>query len=167
MNPPIATLLLKSEFDAFLFAQIGADGSGLPLSVVSVLARLDLDPWHEAALLASLCPNAATQKLISILGISHDAAISASDIPSIAARLVAILPRSTASLPRSPLGSSVSAGAALARFPANWRSLAVYLIVVIAAQLLMTHFMPTPGNYRLASSSSSAPAQTATAPSVR
>jgi hypothetical protein len=167
MIPPVATLHLKPEFDVFLFAQIGSDGSGLPLSVVSVLARLGLDPWHEAAHLASLSPNAATQKLVSILGISHNASMSSSDIPSIATRLVALLPRPTATLPLSPRGSPVSAGTAYARFHANWRYLAVYLIVMIATQVLITHFMPTQSDGRLASSPSSAAAQTTTAPSVR
>lgn len=167
MTSPLATLRLNPDFDAFLFAQLGADGSGLPLSVVSVLARLDLDPWHEAAHLASLSPNAAARKLASILETSHKAAMSSSDISSIATRLVTMLPQPTTALPPSPPDSPGSAGLSFARFPANWRSLAVYLIVVIATQLLMTHFMPTPGNDRVAPSLSSAPAQTATAPSVR
>jgi len=44
---------LGAEFDDFLFAIIGDDRNGMQLSVVSVLARMDLDPWHEAATLAA------------------------------------------------------------------------------------------------------------------
>ena len=40
---------LGSEFDDFLFAPIGADRIGMLLSVLSALARLDIDPWQEAA----------------------------------------------------------------------------------------------------------------------
>ena len=45
---------LGSEFDDFLFAPIGEERNGMPLSVVSALARSDLDPWQEAAQLARL-----------------------------------------------------------------------------------------------------------------
>jgi hypothetical protein len=37
-----------SESDRFLFALLGK-GDGISLSVVSVLARQDMDPWQEAA----------------------------------------------------------------------------------------------------------------------
>ncbi len=43
---------LGSEFDNFLFAPIGVDKNGMVLSVVSALARLDVDPWEEAEELA-------------------------------------------------------------------------------------------------------------------
>ena len=35
---------LGAEFNEFLFAPIGADATGTSLTVVSALARLDLDP---------------------------------------------------------------------------------------------------------------------------
>jgi hypothetical protein len=40
---------LGSEFDDFLYASIGEDSNGVLLSVLSALARLDVDPWEEAA----------------------------------------------------------------------------------------------------------------------
>ena len=43
---------LGSEFDDFLYAPIGEDRNGMLLSVLSALARLDIDPWQEAAKLA-------------------------------------------------------------------------------------------------------------------
>lgn len=52
MKPPASFATLGSEFDAFLFAAIGEDRNGMPLSVVSFLARMDLDPWYEASSLA-------------------------------------------------------------------------------------------------------------------
>lgn len=168
MTSRVATCRLNPDFDAFLFAQLGADGSGLPLSVVSVLARLDLDPWHEAVHLASLPPNTAARKLASILEAAHTAAMGSSDICSIATRLVAMLPRPATALSPSSADSPGSAGMSSARSTANWRSLAVYLIVVIVTQLLMAHLIPTPRTARLASSSSSISAQTVPAPpSVR
>ncbi len=58
---------LLPEFDDFLFASIGEEPSGMLLSVVSALARLDVDPWQEAAKLARLPVEAATQRLASLI----------------------------------------------------------------------------------------------------
>jgi len=167
MNSPAATLRLRPEFDAFLFAQVGDDSSGVPLSVVSVLARLDLDPWQEAAQLASLSPESAAQKLVSILGTLPSPSLRSSDIFLIATRLVAMLPRPAASLPLSPPVLPVSAGTEFARSHANGLFLAVYLLVMIATQLLMTHLLPADTNPRAAPPPSSAPAQISPAPSER
>ena len=58
---------LGSEFDDFLFAPIGEDRNGMLLSVLSALARLDVDPWQEAAQLAGLPGETATQRLASLI----------------------------------------------------------------------------------------------------
>jgi hypothetical protein len=42
------------EFDSFLFASVGEEVDGVPLSVLSALSRLDLDPRDEAARLSHL-----------------------------------------------------------------------------------------------------------------
>src|SRR5271156_2665800 len=81
---------LGPEFNDFLFAPIGADRNGGYLSVVSALARLDLDPWAEAAKLAKLPVEIATQKLSSLL---QEVPLARQDPGQIAARLVALLPR--------------------------------------------------------------------------
>jgi hypothetical protein len=57
---------IGSEFDAFLFAPVGEDRNGLPLRIVSLLGRLDLDPWQEASTLATLPAEAAAPKLASL-----------------------------------------------------------------------------------------------------
>jgi hypothetical protein len=46
--------LLHSDLNGFLFAPIGKEESGVPLSVLSALTRLDLDPWAEGARLTIL-----------------------------------------------------------------------------------------------------------------
>jgi len=63
-NDALASVsLLNPEFDDFLFASIGEDRNGMLLSVLSAMARLDVDPWQEAAKLAGLPGQAATQRL--------------------------------------------------------------------------------------------------------
>jgi hypothetical protein len=49
MTRPARTSPLGSEFDGFLYARIGEDSNGMLLSVLAALARLDVDPWEEAA----------------------------------------------------------------------------------------------------------------------
>ncbi len=83
---------LGPEFDDFLFATIGADQNGGYLSVVSALARMDLDPWAEAAKLAKLPVEIATQKLSAIIAVLQEIPSARQEPRKIAARLVALLP---------------------------------------------------------------------------
>jgi hypothetical protein len=82
-----------SEFDDFLFALIGEDRNDMPLSVLSALARLDIDPWQEAAELARLPGETATQRLASLIASLPDGPSAHLDPGTIAARLIALLPR--------------------------------------------------------------------------
>ena len=70
-----STPYLGSQFDDFLFAPIGEEENGMLLSVVSALARLDLDPWQEAASLTGLPVGTATQRLAR--SASSDARVAA------------------------------------------------------------------------------------------
>jgi hypothetical protein len=84
--------LAYSEFNAFLFAQIGEEKSGLPLTVLSALARRGLDPWEEAARLANLPKEAAVSALTAaIAGVSEGTWNTASAQP-MATHLVGWLP---------------------------------------------------------------------------
>jgi hypothetical protein len=95
MNHSASNSPLGSEFDAFLFAPIGEDRNGLPLSIVSLLARMNLDPWQEAAGLAGLPAEAATQKLASLLAASPVPSLKPADPATMATRLITLLPRRT------------------------------------------------------------------------
>jgi hypothetical protein len=101
---------LGPEFNDFLFASIGEDRNGGYLSVVSALARLDLDPWAEAAKLAKLPVEIATQKLSSLIAAFQEIPSAAQEPRKIAARLVALLPGSL-SLKLRPTRSSSGAKA--------------------------------------------------------
>jgi hypothetical protein len=81
-----------SEFDNFLFATIGEDRNDVPLSVLSALARLDIDPWQEAAELARVPLETATQRLASSIAEQPDGASAHLDPGTIAVRLIALLP---------------------------------------------------------------------------
>src|SRR5580700_9207765 len=84
---------LGSEFDNFLFAPIVEDGNGMLLSVLSALARLDVDPWQEANDLARLPREAATQRLALLIAALPGGPSTHPDLGTIANRLIALLPR--------------------------------------------------------------------------
>lgn len=84
--------LVHSEFNEFLFALVGEEKSGQPLTVLSALARLGLDPWEEAARLAAMSKDAATSALTSAIADLPEGNWRASDSRSIASRLVDWLP---------------------------------------------------------------------------
>jgi hypothetical protein len=84
---------LGSEFDNFLFASIAEDRNGTPLSVLSALARLNVDPWEEAAKLTRLPGETAAQRLASLIAALSDEPSARLDPGTIAIRLVELLPR--------------------------------------------------------------------------
>jgi hypothetical protein len=57
------------EFDSFLFAAVGEERDGIPLSVLSALSRLGLDPRDEAARLSHLTKEAAADQLARMLAL--------------------------------------------------------------------------------------------------
>jgi len=93
MANSVSVSVLRSEFDDFLFAPIGEDRNDMTLSVLSALARLDIDPWQEADKLAQLPEGTATQRLASLIAALPDWPSMHLDPGTIAARLIALLPR--------------------------------------------------------------------------
>jgi hypothetical protein len=95
MTHAALTPLLGREFDNFLFAPLGDDQNGPPLSVVSALARLDVDPWKEALSLARMPGELATGRLTSLIA-SLPRGSATGFAPEVsAARLIALLPQAT------------------------------------------------------------------------
>lgn len=90
-----ASGFLGPEFNEFLFESIGLDQHGRPLSVVSALARLDLDAWAEAASLARLPRDIAADRLSVFIRKFTECPQAVRDSQKIAVRLVALLPSRT------------------------------------------------------------------------
>src|ERR1700679_1462339 len=93
------------EFDLFLFASVGEDRHGQLLSVISVLARSDLDPWLEAVGLARMSRGQATARLCGLIAALSDRPPSGRPIDAIAGELVALLPQTDKSA-RPPKAAS-------------------------------------------------------------
>ena len=68
MMSAVTTARLGREYDKFLYASVGDDNNGMPLTVLSALARVDVDPWEEASKLTRLPPGSAATQLASLLG---------------------------------------------------------------------------------------------------
>ena len=137
---------LGSTFDSFLFAPIGDDGNGLPLSVVSAIARMDLDPWQEAATLAGLPADTAARKLATIFSVLPDQSLCGQDRETVAARLIALLPRPRSSLVRSTASLAGVRAVISSRLSTSVLLFSLYMLVLLASQFLMTrHDSPAPG----------------------
>jgi hypothetical protein len=67
--------------------------SGMSLSVVSVLARANVDPWEEASRLARMPKALAERALVAILDLVPGRNWKPVEAKSIAARLVRLLPQ--------------------------------------------------------------------------
>ena len=90
---------LRSQLDDFLLAPIGCEKNGMTLTVLSALARQDIDPWREAASLAEMPKESATLRISSLIAELPDRPSSRLEPEAIAARLVARLPRQSAEAP--------------------------------------------------------------------
>ena len=118
----------------------------MPLTVASVLARRDVDPWAEAADLADLSREAATEKLIALLAGVPNGPSPGADTATLASHLVALLHRS----PKPRVSTTVPAQPRAPAVPQPRRvKLAIYyllaLIFMLVGHWVMTHRgAPTP-----------------------
>ena len=88
-----SVFFFKPEFDDFLYSPIGSDNGEMPLSVLSALSRLNIDPWEEAAELSELPADTATQRLALLIERLPGGRWAAEESQTISARLINLLPR--------------------------------------------------------------------------
>jgi hypothetical protein len=81
-----------SPYNAFLFAAVGEERVGVPLTVFSALTRLGFDPWQEAARLACLPRETAARVFAVTIAMLPEGDWKAAESDAIAARLVNWLP---------------------------------------------------------------------------
>lgn len=93
---------LRPDLDRFLFAQVGNETAGVPLSVISALTRLGLDPWEEAGRLSSLSDREAAEQLARLIVDLPSHTDHLHDAREISASLVSLLPERGSDAARSP-----------------------------------------------------------------
>ena len=128
--------LLHSELNGFLFATMGTEENGAPLSVLSGLTRLGIDPWAEGARLAKLPHKAAAEALAPIVA-SFAQDCSDSDVHKLALHLTGLLPRAGISTL-----ASAPAGIRQTRWSALW--LFCFVLALVLFTIAMRGSFPWP-----------------------
>jgi hypothetical protein len=82
---------LTREFNNFLYSAVSDEPDPMPVSVLSALARHNIDPWHEAAHLAQMPKRAAITRLASLISEKSDLT-PPSRAEAVATRLIGLLP---------------------------------------------------------------------------
>ena len=121
---------LGAEFEPFLFAVVCNEGNGMPLTIISAIARSGADPWKEAARIANLPRAAALDVLARMIPDGGGA-----DGAAIASRLFALLPVARQKMTIPVVGSQKGA--------AYWSPVVPGIIVLIVCLALVFAFRKT------------------------
>ncbi len=114
-----------APLEAFLSAGLGEQPNGMTLSVVSALARLDLDPYQEAARLAAMPRRDAATSLVRLIARLHHtgASVDKAHITS----LIQLLPKPQTKI--HPTNARLHG-------PTRLRRTQIGVIIVLAAAVL-------------------------------
>ena len=113
------------------------------ISVLSALARLDVDPWQEAVSLARMPRETAAVRLTALIDALPNERTIDTPAKTIAAGLIALLPRSSDLNVRSPHSLFVALGPRQTQIRIGVCALAVLIAIVFA---LSTNLSPGSGN---------------------
>jgi hypothetical protein len=132
-----STSALDASFNDFLFATVCEERNDMPLTVVSALARLDLDPWTEAAELARMPADGAARRLTALLARVVSVPAAQTDRATLAARLVMLLPKPAKAGARGEAAAILGAPTFRAL-----RLLCMIFMASIAVSLLVQNLLP-------------------------
>ena len=130
MKRPVPISHPGLPYAAFLFEPLGDDHNGVPLALASILGRMGLDPWNEAASLAALPMDVAAQKLVSLIEALPNRAATHPASNTLAARLIKLLPAQPK--PAAPESAPLADARAKKRRP-----LVTYLIWIALACVVL------------------------------
>ena len=152
-------LTLNASYEAFLFALVCEDANGMRLSVISALARTDVDPWEEASRLAAMPKAIAEKTLLSILDLVSGRSWKSPEAAVIVARLIRLLPQSgeAATVARTETANAAPGIAKVLNLQKNYRGLWVAIVLAILLAIsFVTSYHPaaTPGTLAPTSESS-------------
>jgi hypothetical protein len=128
---------LQPEFDEFLFAAVGEEIDGIPLTTISMLTQLGFDPWRESGRLASLAKRDATEQLAQIIARLPRPGWVAERRGEIARTLIELLPQ------RAKTDEPARPGPPRYRRPGYWtnisdRAKTVLIGSILAAAVVIT-----------------------------
>jgi len=125
------------DLDNFLFAAVGEERNGIPLSMISALTQLDLDPWDEAGRLSSMAKQEAVERLTGLILRLPGLHRPSSEAQQIAAGLIDTLP--THGIVRCPTEEG-------RRAPKNIASGKTFWVICLALAAAAFLLMMTQGN---------------------
>jgi hypothetical protein len=142
---------MNTEFEDFLFALVGEQKNGMPVSIFSALSRLDIDPWREAKRLSDLPKDRAIQTLRDSIERLADLEWAKIDAAGIAASLIRLLPNHGGrARPPAPADDAVRARRAQDSISSNVVSVASNLSLsawlAIGAAVLIALYVLWPGD---------------------
>lgn len=123
------------------------------LSVLSALARTNVDPWEEATRLAAMPKAIAETTLLSILDLVSDRSWKSPEAAAVAARLVRLLPRPGEA---AAIAATATATTATAHRKNYWW---LWVGFWVAMSLMMPHHQAPTTNAGAVTSESGAPSQ--------
>jgi hypothetical protein len=126
--------LPSADFSDFLYASIGEQQNGTPISVLTALVRLERDPWPEAERLARLPKEHALRDIASVIEHVPGGGWPRPHSQAIAARLVERLPTG------KKLGSERSAGRELSVEVICALALMWFVFAVVLAAFSFEHY---------------------------
>jgi len=109
------------------------------LSVISLLARMNLDPWQEAGDLATLPAEAAAKRLAVSLDTLTDPALRQANSGSMVLSLLALLPHRTAAAAQAPVAGVAAVPPADFRARIGAVVLIMAAIALLASQIIAAH----------------------------
>jgi hypothetical protein len=138
---PSQSLKAGRHLDPFLCTVLGNEANGTPLTVLSALARADVDPWLEAERLAKMPTRAAGERLRSLFkNLPGGRSIFSGDSDVAVDRLIGLLPRGEKDPVSPPRATPRANGPAI-----DWR-VAIYITLglMIGIQLLSRNAIKPP-----------------------
>jgi hypothetical protein len=154
---------LNARYEDFLYAPVCEDVNGTRLSVLSALARMNVDPWDEATRLAAMPKAIAENTLLSILDLVSGKNWKSPEAAAIAARLVRLLPQSgeAAAMPGGSANAAAGNAKVLDLRKSYWW---VWVCFALAVSFMTPHHQVTTANAPAATSQSGAPPSDNSAP---
>jgi hypothetical protein len=143
-SPGDAFALKNSGLDAFLFAEVGIEQNGSPLTVLSTLARLGRDPWAQAAEWARMPPAAIIAGLTQSIVQMPLCPRALADARATAGRLALLLPSQSGTTGRiGTAGQTASRVIEEFKVP-KWLPLVVFCVMMGLTIVVGTLAAPAP-----------------------
>ncbi len=158
---------LSARYDDFLFAPVCDDANGMRLSVLSALARMNVDPWEEATRLSAMPRAIAEKTLISILDLVSGRSWKPPEAAAIAARLVQLLPQPGEAKAIAATGTAHATTGPVKVSTQLTHYWWVWLAFWVAMSFMMPHRQSTTPNPGAATTESAARPQLKSSPSIQ